>query len=163
MNTIQNTIRSQNCDLVKSIPLSTPYSINIDPASICNFKCKFCPSGYKDLINHSARKQGLMEFSLFKKIIDDMKQFDTKIKRVNLWKDGEPFLNQQLADMVKYIKDSNVSDEVWISTNGYLLEQDIVKRIILSGVDLIRVSIEAVSTERYLELAGVNIKVVAHP
>ena len=32
------------------IPLQTPYVVFVDPASACNFNCKFCPTGHRDLI-----------------------------------------------------------------------------------------------------------------
>ncbi|GAI93186.1 unnamed protein product, partial [marine sediment metagenome] len=31
--------------LERVIPLSTPMILFVDPASTCNFKCKFCPTG----------------------------------------------------------------------------------------------------------------------
>ena len=90
--------------LEKIIPLSTPMILFVDPASICNFKCKFCPTGNPELIKNSGRWQGLMDFDLYKKIIDDLGDFEEPLKVLRLYKEGEPFLNKQLTDMIRYAK-----------------------------------------------------------
>jgi hypothetical protein len=43
------------------IPLQTPYVAFVDPASACNFNCKFCPTGHRDLIDDTGRYQGVMK------------------------------------------------------------------------------------------------------
>ena len=43
------------------IPLQTPYVVFVDPASACNFICKFCPTGHRDLIDDTGRYQGVMK------------------------------------------------------------------------------------------------------
>ncbi|GAI93190.1 unnamed protein product, partial [marine sediment metagenome] len=49
-----------------------------------------------------------MDFELYKKIIDDLKEFDAPLKVLRLYKDGEPLLNNRFADMVRYAKGSGV-------------------------------------------------------
>src|SRR6202167_1458217 len=49
------------------IPLATPFIVFVDPASACNFKCTFCPTGHHDLIAETGRFQGAMKFELFRK------------------------------------------------------------------------------------------------
>ena len=75
------------------IPLHTPYVVFVDPASACNFNCKFCPTGHRDLIDDTGRYQGVMKLDVFKKVIDDLQEFDRPIKVLRMYKDGEPFLN----------------------------------------------------------------------
>ena len=74
------------------IPLATPFIVFVDPASACNFKCTFCPTGHHDLIAETGRFQGAMKFELFQKIIDDLAELDRPLKVLRLYKDGEPFL-----------------------------------------------------------------------
>ena len=48
------------------IPLSVPFIINVDPADICNFQCKFCPTGDRKLMAKTpGRSQGVMDFYFF--------------------------------------------------------------------------------------------------
>ena len=86
------------------IPLKTPFVIFIDPASACNFLCSFCPTGHRDIIEETGRFQGVMKEIVFEKIIDDLSNFPDPIKVLRLYKDGEPFLNKNLARMISYAK-----------------------------------------------------------
>ena len=53
--------------LEEVIPLSTPMVLFVDPASTCNFRCKFCPTGNPKLIKETGHWQRRMEFDLYKK------------------------------------------------------------------------------------------------
>lgn len=139
------------------IPLEAPYTIRIDPSSICNFKCEFCPNGDDELLEKHNRKKGLMDVDLCCKIIDDLKEFKTKLKRIDFYKDGEPLINKNLPQMIKYAKRQNVADELWITTNGSLLNPKLNRELIDSGLDLIRISVESVSQEGYNKIAKYNI------
>jgi len=54
------------------IPLATPFVLFVDPSSACNFQCTFCPTGDRDLIRSCGRYQGVLDFDLYKKIIDEL-------------------------------------------------------------------------------------------
>ena len=137
------------------VPLEAPFIIYIDPCGACNFKCSFCPCNNSDFMPEERHK--MMSFDLFKKIVNDMKEFKQKVKAVDLFCFGEPLLNKDFPKMVKYIKDSNVAQKVRTVTNGSLLTPDINDRIIESGLDVLRVSIEGRNNEDYKVLCGVNI------
>ena len=143
--------------LEKVIPLSTPMILFVDPSSACNFRCKFCPTGDHKLIKETGRWQGLMDFELYKKVIDDLKEFDEHLKVLRLYKEGEPFLNGRLADMVHYAKESGVVDYIDTTTNGYLLEPERMKPILDAGLDKINISIGGMSDEQFLEFTGVKV------
>lgn len=88
-----------------------PKSIFIETTNICNLKCTFCPSQL------STRPRGIMEFDLFKKIIDELKE--EKVKHINLWMQGEPFLNPNILRYVDYAEKAGL----WtgLITNGTLI------------------------------------------
>ena len=91
--------------LDKVIPLSTPFIINVDPSDKCNFQCKFCPTGDRVLMrNTPGRNFGTMSLDLFKKIVDDICDFEQPIKVLRLYKDGEPLLNKNFGEMIRYAK-----------------------------------------------------------
>ena len=143
--------------LEKVIPLSTPMILFVDPASICNFKCKFCPTGNPELIKNSGRWQGLMAFDLYKKIIDDLKDFEEPLKVLRLYKEGEPFLNKQLADMIRYAKKSGMVQYIDTTTNGSRLQPEQIKPILDAGLDRINISVDGMSDEQFLEFTGVKV------
>ncbi|KLI55189.1 radical SAM protein [Brachyspira hyodysenteriae] len=140
------------------IPLETPFIIFIDPSDKCNFKCKFCPTGNIELMqNTSGRNFGSMDFNLYKKIIDDLQQFEGKVKVIRLYKDGEPLLNKHFAEMVEYAKKSDKVNRVDTTTNASLLNKDLSLQIINAGLDRINISIEGMNSQQYLDFSKANV------
>ncbi len=143
--------------LEDAIPFSTPMVLFVDPASTCNFKCTFCPTGDHKLIKNTGRWQGQMDFNLYKKIIDDLQAFDRPLKVLRLYKEGEPFLNKNLADMIRYAKASGVVDYIDTTTNGYRLEPDRIKPVLDAGLDKINISVDGLSERQFKEFTGVKV------
>lgn len=139
------------------IPMSTPITLFVDPVSTCNFKCKFCPTGDPELIKSTGRWQGRMDFDVFKKIIDDLKDFDEPLKVLRMYKEGEPLLHNRFADMVRYAKDSGRVQYIDTTTNGYLLEPERMKPILDAGLDRINISVDGMSDEQFLKFTGVKV------
>ena len=129
-------------------PLKQPFVLLIDPSNLCNFKCIFCPTGHKDLIKSTGRYNGILDFELFKKIINDLKEFDEPIKTLRLYKEGEPLVNPHFADMIKYAKDSGLVKRVDTTSNGALLKPELNRKIIEAGLDQINISVNGVSSEQ---------------
>lgn len=143
--------------LEEVIPLSTPMILFVDPASVCTFKCKFCPTGNPQLIRSTRRWQGRMDFDLYKKIIDDLDAFDKPLKVLRLYKEGEPLLNKHFAEMVRYAKASGTVEYVDTTTNGSLLEPEMTRTILESGVDRINISVDGMSDQQFLEFTGATV------
>jgi len=143
--------------LDKAIPLDTPWVIFVDPTDVCNFRCKFCPSSDTKLLVSVGRPRDYMKFDLFKKIVDDICEFDKPIKVLRLYKDGEPLLNSNFAKMVKYAKNSGCCDKVDTTTNASMLNPKRNLEIIEAGLDRINISIEGINAKQYLEFSRVKI------
>lgn len=139
------------------IPLSTPFVVYIEPTNLCNFRCKFCPTSDKELLQKVGRPNKSMSMELFHKIVDNLKGFDKKLKLASLYKDGEPLVHKQFPEMVRYLKDANVAERIWTKTNGALLNPSLNQRLADAGLDMISISIEQVSSEGYLRVADVKI------
>lgn len=136
------------------IPLSVPFIINVDPADTCNFQCKFCPTGDRALMKKTpGRNHGIMDFKLYKKIIDDICEFDKPIKVLRLYKDGEPFLNPRLAEMIAYAKEKRCAERTDTTTNAVLLNPKKNIEVIAAGLDRINISIEGINTQQYWEFS----------
>jgi len=139
------------------IPLQTPFIINVDPSDACNFECSFCPTGDRTLMKNIGRPLKVMKFDLFKKIIDDLQEFDSPIKVLRLYKDGEPLMNPFFAQMIKYAKESGRVLKVDTTTNGSLLTPQKSLEIIESGLDRINISVEGVNAEQYMSFSKYKI------
>ncbi len=131
------------------LPLDTPLSVQVDPSNVCNFKCIFCPTGDIDLLRSVDRPKGHMRLSLFKKIVDDLTGFPRQIRKLLLYKDGEPLANKELPNMVAYAKARKVADIVAMTSNASLLTRERADALIDAGLDEICVSVYGLDAESY--------------
>lgn len=139
------------------VPLQTPFIINVDPADSCNFECSFCPTGDRQLMKEVGRPFKIMDFEVYKKIVDDIKAFDQPLKVLRLYKDGEPLLNPKFAEMVKYAKESGNILKVDTTTNASLLNPKKNLEIIEAGLDRINISVEGINAEQYMNFSKYKI------
>jgi MoaA/NifB/PqqE/SkfB family radical SAM enzyme len=145
---IKSRVNIENhVSLEEAVPLKVPFVLIVDPSNICNLRCKFCPSGNPELIKSTGRYQGFLGLDLFKKIIDDLHEFEVPIKTLRLYKEGEPLLNKDFANMVKYAKDSNMVNRIDTTTNAVSLNPAFNKSIIKAGINQINISVNGVSEE----------------
>jgi len=121
-----------------------PIHLDIEITNRCNLKCTFC-----DKLPFLTRDQiGDMDFELYKRIIDEGKE--NELCSVKLSYRGEPLLHPNVAEMVQYAKKKGIVD-IYFNTNGMLLTEKMVLRLIDAGLDRISVSVEGtdpVSFER---------------
>jgi len=119
-----------------------PIHLDIEITSRCNLKCTFCdklPLLSKDQI-------GDMDLALFRKIIDEGS--DNGLCSVKLSYRGEPLLHPRVDEMVDYAKKRGVVD-IYFNTNGMLLTEERVLRLMDAGLDRISISIEGTDPEAF--------------
>ena len=140
------------------LPLKTPYTLQIFPTFYCNFKCKYCLHGLpeKQLLKDKNYGQ-VMDFSVFKKIVDDAKNFNEKLKTIIFSGLGEPLMHPRIVDMVAYAQSSNVTERTKIVTNGALLTHEISDALISANLKELKVSIQGTDSECYQNLCGSTI------
>jgi MoaA/NifB/PqqE/SkfB family radical SAM enzyme len=137
--------------LEEVIPLEAPFTIFLDPSDICNFRCKFCPTGDSKLMKKLKRPSGLMDFALYQKIINDLTEFKKPVKVLRLYKDGEPLLNPKLPDMIRYAKERGCALQIDTTTNASLLDPKKNLELISAGLDRINISINGLTDQAYRE------------
>jgi len=111
-----------------------PSVFRIEPSSLCNLKCKHCPTGLS-----IGTEKGIMSWDTFKLILNEIKEFEPRV--VVLYHGGEPFLNKRIFDMISELKKIGIG-LVKIVTNGMLLTIDSIKKLINSGLDIIEFSLD---------------------
>lgn len=139
--------------LEKVIPLAVPFSVQIDICSACNLKCNFCFHSDCEAIQQSGAKFGAMSFEVFTKIIDDMKKDwkNQKVKKLRLFKIGEPLMNREVCRMVEYAKKANVAECIEITTNGTLLNEEMSLGLVEAGLDILNISVNGINEKQYQE------------
>lgn len=117
-----------------------PIHLGIEPTNACNLNCVFCA---RRLIDY---KFGYMDFSLYKKIIDEGTK--NKLRSVKLVRGGESLLHPQFTEMIKYAREKGIVD-IMFNTNCTLLSPEKSLEIIKAGPDLVIFSVDAPDKEIY--------------
>jgi MoaA/NifB/PqqE/SkfB family radical SAM enzyme len=115
-----------------------PEIVQIESTNICNAKCVFCPR------DEMHRRQGVMDMDLFKKIVDECATLGITHVRVHNY--GEPFLDRQLVEKVRYAKARGIQ-EVGMISNGSLITEELARGMIEAGLDAINISVDASGKE----------------
>lgn len=116
------------------------HELYIELTNNCNLSCIFCPR------SKITRKKGYMDIKTYRKIIDDA--VISNIDSINLHGFGEPLLHPNLIYMIQYAKEKGINN-VSFNTNGVLLTEDISLKLIESGLDFIKISIDSIDKEIY--------------
>jgi MoaA/NifB/PqqE/SkfB family radical SAM enzyme len=118
-----------------------PKVIFIEVTNRCNLLCQTCPRTY-------FQREPLKSLSLYE-FIGIAEQFP-QMQRALLHGIGEPLLNRELPEIIKYLKGRNA--EAIINSNGTLLTPHWQEKIIESGLDQYRCSIDGAKNETYARI-----------
>jgi MoaA/NifB/PqqE/SkfB family radical SAM enzyme len=120
-----------------------PVCLYLETTNRCNLLCTTCPRTFEAL-----EPPADMGWELFTGIVD---QFP-RIARVVLHGVGEPMMSPLLPRMIRYLKDRGTY--VLFNTNGTLLSRRKGQELIDSGLDELRVSIDAAEPVAFKEVRG---------
>jgi len=117
-----------------------PISIAIEPTTSCNLRCPECPSGLRSF----SRPTGMLDSNFFAKTIDEL---SNHLLYLVFYFQGEPYLNPEFLDMVKYASSKNIYTAT--STNAHYLNDENAKRTVESGLDRLIISIDGSTQDVY--------------
>jgi len=120
-----------------------PVCLYLETTNRCNLLCTTCPRTFEAL-----EPPGDMSWALFTGIVDQFPQ----IARVVLHGVGEPMMVRALPRMIRYLKDRGTY--VLFNTNGTLLTEKKGRELIDSGLDELRVSLDAAEPAAFKLVRG---------
>lgn len=123
-----------------------PRVVFIEVTNRCNLLCQTCPRTFFD--REPLKSLTLDEF------ITIAEQFP-QMQRALLHGIGEPLLNRDLPEIIRYLKGRNV--QVIINSNGTLLSPAWQESLVNSGLDEYRCSIDGARDETYARIRGANL------
>jgi radical SAM protein with 4Fe4S-binding SPASM domain len=121
----------------RSVLTSMPSVIQVEPTTRCNLKCEFCKSSVWNKGGND------MDLFSFKRLIE---QFPYLIDLL-LQGFGEPLMCKDFFNMVEYCKEHRIS--VSTVTNGTLLNNATIQKIIDSGIDFMAISVDGANPETF--------------
>ena len=104
----------------------------------CNLHCEMCFKQYW------SDEEGDMPYELFLKILDDAAMFED-LKLVYFGGIGEPTVHPRFMDMVREVKGRGYA--LGLSTNGFLLNERIMRDLVNLPVDLIYLSLDSLPVQ----------------
>jgi radical SAM protein with 4Fe4S-binding SPASM domain len=144
MGNIQKTRQLNRGDLIKSyvegksISEGYPVELIIEPTNYCNLNCIMCPR------DRMKRKIGMMDLSLFKKIIDESKNY---VEFIYLHLFGESLFHKDIFRMITYAERAGIN--VGLSTNVTMLSEKNTFNLLNSNLHLLILSLDNPSKDAY--------------
>lgn len=126
-----------------------PLSLNIEVTRKCNLACTFC---WHRELDEDLKIDMTME--QFKAVVDEASKYS--LPAINLNGLGEPMMNPNLPEMIRYCKDAGIQ-EVMFHTNATIMNEKIAEDLIESGLDIIIFSLDSPDKDTY-EAMRVNAK-----
>ena len=124
--------------------LDFPIQIDFELNASCNLRCPMCPISAES--PKGKGKSTWFPFDFFKEIIDYSVKKGTKVIKLNYV--NEPLIRKDIIKFIEYSKSKGILD-IYLSTNGVLLNKKISEDLIKSGLTRIQISIDAVTEETY--------------
>lgn len=121
--------------------LNFPKYFEIETFRGCNATCEMCTVSDWEGI-------GKMPMDMFKRIANEISEYSSWVDVICLSRNGEPLLDKQLEDRIKILKDYGMK-RVLFSTNGQTLTEERSQKLLESGLDEIRFSIDGYTKETF--------------
>ena len=122
-----------------------PVCVYLEVTNRCNLLCETCPRTFEAL-----EPPADMSWELFCSIVDQL----PGLSRAVLHGVGEPMLVKALPRMIRYLKERGIY--VLFNTNGTLLVPHKCGELIETGLDELRVSLDAAEPKAFRQVRGKN-------
>ena len=124
-----------------------PSQVIVDATEVCNLACVHCPHPEFKQSEHYAGRH--LEMELHEKMVDEVRDHGRgHTQYIRYTSNGEPLVHPRIYDMLdSAVRRSGVF--VTLTTNGTLLNEARVEKLLTSGLHVVDVSIDAITPETY--------------
>jgi len=133
-----------------------PLLMAISASNVCNSRCPKCVYTQNPELRKTYGSEPFMKPEVFNRIADEAGKYNSLIRISGT---GEPFLNPDLMEEIEYAKKAGA--RIGVITNGSLLDDDKIRRILEAGVEAMEFSVDAMDEEHYNQVrTGLDFNVV---
>lgn len=125
-----------------------PIHLDIEATTACNLRCTMC-SRTELLATGAFWKIENIPFDLYTRLVDEGVRRGLCSIKYNFL--GEPLINKRLVEMIEYAKTSGVID-VMFNTNATLLDDEMSRCLINSGLDKLFFSFDSPYPEQFNQI-----------
>jgi radical SAM protein with 4Fe4S-binding SPASM domain len=120
-----------------------PVCLYLETTNRCNLLCQHCPRTFA-----SVERPADMTFNQMRMLVDQI----PNLKQAVLHGIGEPLINKELPRMISYLKERGVY--VLFNSNGTMVYPHIQQQLIESGLDELRLSLDAADADTFARVRG---------
>lgn len=117
-----------------------PFAISAEVSAVCNLRCPECIVG----LGETRRDRQRMDSNVFEQLLADRQKHSFY---VNLYFQGEPFLNPDLPRLISAA--SGLGYYTSVSTNGHFLDEENCREVVRAGLDRLIVSLDGLDQDTY--------------
>lgn len=118
--------------------------LQVEPTSICNYRCVFCYQIDEDFTKKSGGHMGMMSLDLFKRIVDEA---TGRCEAITLASRGEPLICPKIEEMLKYTTGKFLA--LKMNTNAWFLDEAKSHAILQADLNTLVFSADAASEPAY--------------
>ena len=124
-----------------------PPCLQIEPTSVCNFRCVFCYQVDEEFTSKAGGHMGMMPLDLFKRVVDEA---EGRCEAVTLASRGDPLIAPDFIAMLDYCRGKFLALKV--NTNAWILDERKCRALLEAGVNTVVFSADAASEPLYSQL-----------
>ncbi|MBF0587629.1 MAG: radical SAM protein [Magnetococcales bacterium] len=124
-----------------------PTCVQVEPTSICNFRCTFCYQADRSFSDKRQGHMGSMTLDLYKRLVD---QLAGRVEFISLASRGEPMICKAFPEMLEYSASKFIGLKV--NTNASLMTERIAHALLSGGVNWLVFSVDAADAETFARL-----------
>jgi len=121
-----------------------PPCLQVEPTSVCNYRCVFCYQIDEDFTKKSSGHMGMMTLETFKRIVDEAAG---KCEAITLASRGEPLICPKIDEMLAYATGKFLA--LKMNTNAWFLDEAKCHAILQSNMNTLVFSADAASEPAY--------------
>lgn len=121
-----------------------PPCLQVEPTSICNYRCTFCYQTDAGFTRRESGHMGLMALDTFKRVVDEAQG---RCEAITLASRGEPLLAPAVIEMLNYAAGKFLALKV--NTNAWYLDEAHAHAILQAGVSTLVISADAAAEPTY--------------
>ena len=124
-----------------------PSQVIVDVTERCNLACIHCPHPTFKVSEHYGGRY--LDRDLNDKMVEEVRQHGREHTQfIRYTSAGEPFIHPAVYDILEYAV-TRAGVPVTVTTNGTIMNEQKVERLLASGIHLVDISIDALTPETY--------------
>ncbi len=124
-----------------------PPCLQIEPTSICNYRCVFCYQTDAALTTPKNGHMAMMSLDTFKRVVDEA---EGRCEAVTLASRGEPLMAREIVPMLRYAAGKFVALKV--NTNAWFLDEERARALLEADINTLVFSADAADGDLYARL-----------